>query len=1047
MKLDEIVPQSLEKSKDTEVLSLWRRLNQMWANLLKGKRYDREELQGRGAFVLSEMERRKFEVSDSDFLKALKEFKRKAEARAYQEIYPSLSGSNGKITLEEMEKFYTKPIKIVENVVNFVGSVVIHGESENDFEMLVNLPDREELIRRIFFRLSRALPDQELREKLHLLDDLGPFTDFLPRYHLTLEPVESDIIRMSDLLNSPATASILKEAARISVENPQALIDAKRAAKKDQLSLGKFFFPMKTSLSSIMAYREGEVYSIDAAVEELRKVAQKKKLDMEIIPCYLQKKYDGTHCQIHKLKDKVVTYSEMGRDITDRLPNIASKVKALKPDELILDGELEYWKGGQHQPREETSAYLHEKSKPDDSEFIMNIFDVLWFDIQMDKREEGDIHKKPSEYRLNKLEALNLGQSVIGKPDTSLGLNKAPTDRVETIAELRRSLNKFSKAMASEGAMIKFAGSTYRLRGTTTELLKYKKYAEIHGKVWQVNETSEKGIYNYDFALSFGPRDRINEGSIVKIGAMRYTKAGRSYNTTTKCKIGDVITLRYHTVNLYEDPETGTRSIHYYEPIFFERTEALPDSFSRAVLSGEESGLLTKKSGKQKFSKVKEARLEEQADQYLTYPDERLRYRAVMQHHYRGRSCHNDFRVENEGKKLLIGWTLNDQLPGAIKEPVLTMADAKRIDANPERYFKINYKTGEWKERKTRAGNIVNTEIVAEPKAPEPLDWLTFEGITKPGEVGATKGYPGVFNTIQRGEVEYGAQKPYLHEYFLHMGPLNYRLVLRQLRLPKGEESEDLTEAVLPPAEEKGLGGVAGEGWVAIKPLDQTPYVLTRRAVNQKWVPPAGISALPRAIRNQIPVQFQYWKEKEKKKILAARDALFEAIKKEEVKLKEALRGRFVLQHQWFRGPMQVRFGPSAQYWFIRIDHGESSFPAIKFTISPEKETELSVTFKREKTRDYMVLGRKVERIRPGHSLNPTKETPSFITIQDSGTIEVLSDSDTFKKFNFHGKKLKGLWVMKREDPKSEWWVFSRSETIGEKGGKEAEFTEVNYEV
>ncbi|RLF98545.1 MAG: hypothetical protein DRN49_05730, partial [Thaumarchaeota archaeon] len=41
--------------------------------------------------------------------------------------------------------------------------------------------------------------------------------------------------------------------------------------------------------------------------------------------------------------------------------------------------------------------------------------------------------------------------------------------------------------------------------------------------------------------------------------------------------------------------------------------------------------------------------------------------------------------------------------------------------------------------------------------------------------------------------------------------------------------------------------------------------------------------------------------------------------------------------------------------------------------------------------------------------------------------------SKEFKKIEFFGKKLKGLWTLKREEPKMEMWIMERSALPGEK--------------
>lgn len=156
---------------------------------------------------------------------------------------------------------------------------------------------------------------------------------------------------------------------------------------------------------------------------------------------------------------------------------------------------------------------------------------------------------------------------------------------------------------------------------------------------------------------------------------------------------------------------------------------------------------------------------EKQADPYMRLPDEDEAHRFVVQEHWRGKSMHADFRIESVGNKDLIGWTLNTLIGGVIDEPVITLEQAKALKT--AEYSKIDWETGDFRKRKKEGAEaLVDVEIVSERKAVEPHAWLEVEGAVKPGEVGATKEYPGVFHIVDEGVCEYGAQKPWFHEYF-----------------------------------------------------------------------------------------------------------------------------------------------------------------------------------------------------------------------------------------------------------------------------------------
>lgn len=424
------------------------------------------------------------------------------------------------------------------------------------------------------------------------------------------------------------------------------------------------------------------------------------------------------------------------------------------------------------------------------------------------------------------------------------------------------------------------------------------------------------------------------------------------------------------------------------------------------------------------------------ADPYLNYPDESKTYHYVNQHHYRGRTVHCDLRFQTD-QDFLIGWTLLDGITGEIKDPVLTLKDARALDAKD--IFKIDWKKGKVKPREIKGGVIRPADIRALEKKPEPVAWFEVEGVTPPGSVGATKEFPGVFHIIDRGTVEYGTQKPYFHEYFLSQGKLKGRICFRMIgrelaqalalvdhevaAILRLEEPVDLAgKGLLPPGVEEEEPRVPYY-WVLMQPLDQTPYVLSKGAIEKNWLPPKGTSALPKLIRDKIPPEVKFW-EMAKSQALAARKKLLD-IKALTHSTSKAV---FIVQHHWWRGQIVVRFGPSTEHWDIRILQDDKIWHLVlknnplgsQSVMGYEKPcTDLS----------SMEKGKKgVEELEPGTPWNPTKDTPAFIEALDFGSCTILEDSDTFKKVEFHGQELKGLYAFTREAPESDFWIMSRSD-------------------
>jgi len=160
------------------------------------------------------------------------------------------------------------------------------------------------------------------------------------------------------------------------------------------------------------------------------------------------------------------------------------------------------------------------------------------------------------------------------------------------------------------------------------------------------------------------------------------------------------------------------------------------------------------------------------------------------------------------------------------------------------------------------------------------------------------------------------------------------------------------------------------------------------------------------------------------------------------LEVKKSEKVKFVLQWHFWRGQKVIRAGVTQQHWDLRLD-----FPSQKglmhFVLgqNPLKNTEVSALWKPCPYKEWMKVSQylppKEERKqlsdaeraklpRGIEEANPTKNTPSYIEIIDGGEVIVFEDSDAFKKFQFEGKKLKGLWTFEREGT-SKFWIIKQS--------------------
>ncbi|GAH64179.1 unnamed protein product, partial [marine sediment metagenome] len=254
----------------------------------------------------------------------------------------------------------------------------------------------------------------------------------------------------------------------------------------------------------------------------------------------------------------------------------------------------------------------------------------------------------------------------------------------------------------------------------------------------------------------------------------------------------------------------------------------------------------------------------------------------------------------------------------------------------------------------------------------------------------------------------------YYHEYFKRSGVLSGKLCYRELpttRQPEVEKLasddevekycqeheeeivkeierlkfEELVKQVdqpLPEAEPQP--GIKKTFWILMQPESQTPYVLSSDARKKGWMPAVGFSCMPKSDREKVPKELQFWEAKTKEQAKKMRDELITS-----KIFKASVKGKFVLQYQTWRGPIQIRFGPTTKKWHLWVDGAHLNH--IELVLDPTKNDSLRAIV--ETTKDRSLLGRGVkgaEAIKPSTKFNPSKNTPSNIERIDTGSCLVL---------------------------------------------------------
>jgi len=958
---------------------------------------------------------------------------------------------------QELPEFVWKP-----DFVAITGSTIFADRKPHDMDIVIKSDKLDSLLT---LKLQRALSYHFDDPSLHwILEPSGPNWNFLSIYDLVLRPKKS---RQVTELEEPQFQQELyhQRAAAPEVEE-----QARKSREEDKLKLFRFYLGMKPTRITLEGKRQTPERFVDFFSDD-------------DFPVYNSKKYDGMRLLVFKDKDRVEIWSEDGANNTHRLPGLCKSIASLKAKNFIIEAELEQWIDKVHQPREAVAGYLHSNVPVDDTTLIANVYTCLFLNSE-------DLHKRTEEERQHALDKLGIEYSTNDVPDVkNHNLNKVPNDICHSREELLKSTNKLRFLPASEGVVAKKAKSVYYLDGNAREgWIKFHNSAVLVGKVSEVFETKTAGVFNYAYAIKSGDF-KVKKSDLVEVGGEELVEVGRTFSTAVSCQRNDLIEVEFETFNLIHDKVSDTWRVSAWAPVFLSRLDSRgnPDSIEDVVDKAREEHILQEKV----ITEEETIYLAHSSgDPYMHYPDESKTYHYVNQHHYRGRSCHSDLRFETD-KGYLIGWTLLDSIEGKVDKDVLTLQDAQHFDK--QHIWKIDWETGKVKERKVRGGAVRPADIRALEKKPEPIEWLKVEGATPPGTPGSTKEFPGVFSIVDRGIVEYGTQKPYFHEYFLSQGILKGRICFRMIGreslsspstgegqgegeiLPPREEETPVTfspviaspssviarsEAtkqshfkadlhhILPPGEEEEAPRVPYY-WVLMQPLDQTPYVLSDGAIEKDWLPPKGVSALPKAIKENVPDRLKFWNLSRKealepRKELASMEELVTPViasrssERSEESAKQS-NPSFVLQHHWWRGPIIVRFGPSTEHWDLRIafpsplmgegkGEGEKEIWHLVLKNNPIRARSVMGYQKPCTAPEAMEKGKKgTEELEPGTDWNPTKDTPAFIKALDWGHCVILEDSAAFKKVEFKSDKLQGLFIFTREDD-TDFWTMSQSQ-------------------
>ena len=523
-------------------------------------------------------------------------------------------------------------------------------------------------------------------------------------------------------------------------------------------------------------------------------------------------------------------------------------------------------------------------------------------------------------------------------------------------------------------------------------------------------------VYNFDTAVK------------DKEGKLHYS--GKTFNFKppdgVTPHVGDIVTIHAVDVNTYTDPDTGEKWFKLWSP----RVSRLrpdkkePDTVETLIKMCKQT------SGRFQDRKAPDIKNLEQ----LAAKGKRF----VVHHHIRGSSEHIDARVQTN--HVLGGFTIAAQQPKLLKSELAkhwklekskdeyslywdgelayhldkkenvtkepSAALKKKIYAfhvalhNNPKYWKIDMDTGEEQKRKVEGGGEVQ-KIFSVKKGPEPFEWLDVVGVTKPREIepepGGTRFWPGIFVPIDSGIYYPGAIKPHFCEYFLRGKKWKGRFVFRLV---------------------SGLSGTKHVAdWLFWKPEDQTPYVLSSRAVRDNWLPEKG-SAMPPEWELKLPPELHFWNRPINKRSDIRKLAYVYLHKvKKVLSLDDTV---FILSHRHWQGAIVIRGLPVSDY-HLKI----GTTKRFHLTQDPSREIpDQGLSALEFEGKDaYFSAGEK----QPRSPANPNRKLVATIDIIDKGDVEIIADDPFYLHVRFSGKKLKGLYYLRKTKSKAaSFWTLKK---------------------
>jgi len=422
---------------------------------------------------------------------------------------------------------------------------------------------------------------------------------------------------------------------------------------------------------------------------------------------------------------------------------------------------------------------------------------------------------------------------------------------------------------------------------------------------------------------------------------------------------------------------------------------------------------------------------------YLTTPEMKQPLEYTIQVHFDGVNAHTDFRYKIS-KKTLGGWSFNNLKPGAIQEPVNNLKIAKK-------YLKdFSLEGNQYFEPLLQPKNIISKALKEHDKNWFNIDELEIK-IDNGGE--SEKGNKYII-TIEKGLVDIGMQLPYFHEYFLIGDKFS-----GQLRLKSIESDGREIEGQVPIKK----GDIF---WISNFSKTIKPYLLTKRSITKKAMPLPDSSGIPYSIHKDIPKEYKYWKESDKKRSFDMRKQLIESkliqddsIRNVDKKYRLVHKKLFLgadlsllakdcftsfefKQQNWLNNDGDIR----RNAWYLSFKNIDLPSVCISNYTNIDSLDKISII---ETENDLFGIEGDID---PNSKYNTSKSMLSNINNIDSGNVEIICKNKNSFDIDFSGTKLIGKYHFSREEPNSKYWLMSKNIPEKEKSAYEVVKSDNNIE-